>query len=163
MALADVLEFEEWQRDALHFSALWHDIGRTHDGVDYYHGAKSAGRVVGLRLHEGLDDDVRETALFAVTHHSGSEEHANRAVGWLRAGGHDVFRALKDADALDRVRLGSGLDPSFLRFSESHERIEDAWVLLDQTEKPVRRTLAPTPEAQRRLARHGFGLGPSGQ
>lgn len=45
----------------------------------------------------------------------------------------DVFRALKDADALDRVRLGPhDLAPSYLRFEVSHERIETAWALLGQ-------------------------------
>jgi hypothetical protein len=34
---------------------------------------------------------------------------------------------LKDADALDRVRFGPrGLDPTLLRFKESHARIERA-------------------------------------
>ncbi len=52
---------------------MWHDIGRTHDGVDYYHGAKSAGRVMGIGLHLDRCDDrwFVETTLFAVTHHSG--------------------------------------------------------------------------------------------
>ena len=51
MELASALGFENWQREALHHAAIWHDIGRTHDGADYYHGAKSAGRVVGMGLH----------------------------------------------------------------------------------------------------------------
>lgn len=43
----------------------------------------------------------------------------------------NVFRVLKDADALDRVRLG-GLDERFLRFPQSHGRIERAWELLEE-------------------------------
>ncbi len=93
-------------------------------GVDYYHGAKSAGKVVALGLHEGIDPLVYETALFAVTHHCGSEPHAEDAACHVRYfvdlgdGGEwiprfvdaadvmSVFLTLKDADALDRVRLG---------------------------------------------------------
>ena len=42
-----------------------------------------------------------------------------------------VFRALKDADALDRVRLGD-LDESYLRFASSRERVDIASNLLDK-------------------------------
>ncbi len=132
MELASVLGIEPWQREALQYAAMWHDIGRTHDGADYYHGAKSAGRVAGMGLHLSpeVDPFVLEAALFAVTHHCGSESHAELAAAWLPEpdGGWDVFRVLKDADALDRVRLGRwDLDPSQLRFDASHARIERAW------------------------------------
>jgi len=40
-----------------------------------------------------------------------------------------VFRLLKDADALDRVRLGD-LDVNYLRFPVSHARVDRAWELL---------------------------------
>jgi len=45
-----------------------------------------------------------------------------------------VFQVLKDADALDRVRLGD-LDPSYLRFPESLERVDIAWELLAASEE----------------------------
>ncbi len=133
LELAETLDMAPWERSALHYAAMWHDIGRTHDGVDYYHGAKSAGKVVGLGLHTDLDPVILEAVLFAVTHHCGDETHAESAA--LRS--HDpeatlrIFRVLKDADALDRVRLGRGdLEPSFLRFEESWARIDRAWELL---------------------------------
>jgi len=144
MALAEELQLLEWQREALHCAAMWHDIGRTHDGVDYYHGAKSAGKAVALGLHCGVEPLVYETALYAVTHHCGSEEHGERAARfryfepdgdgvfvdrWTdESSALQVFRVLKDADALDRVRLGD-LDPSYLRFPESAQRVETAWEL----------------------------------
>jgi hypothetical protein len=129
--LAGELGLEGWECEALELAARWHDIGRTHDGADYYHGAKSAGKVVGLGLHAGVEAAVLETALFAVTHHCGSEEHAERgthrtpdpAATWR------VFRVLKDADGLDRVRLGD-LDPNMLRHDVSRTRVERAWELL---------------------------------
>jgi hypothetical protein len=133
LALAEALGFAAWQAEALSYAAIWHDIGRTNEGADYYHGAKSAGRVVGLGLHADVDELVCEVALFAVTHHCGDEGHARRASWGLPEpdASWDVFRVLKDADALDRVRLGAGdLDPSQLRFPQSHKRIEVAWELL---------------------------------
>ena len=139
--------FAPWEAQALLHAARWHDIGRTHDGVDYYHGAKSAGKVLALGLHWGLEPQVYEAALAAVTHHSGSEEHGERAMAnleFFQAGGGGfrlqrvpvegamrVFRALKDADALDRVRLGD-LDTSYLRFASSLQRVDLAWQLLEE-------------------------------
>jgi hypothetical protein len=127
------LGLADWEREALSFAAGWHDIGRTHDGSDYYHGAKSAGKVLGLGLHSGVDRRILETVLFAVTHHCGSEEHAERAASWTddETATLRVFRILKDADALDRVRLGD-LDTSFLRFDVSHDYVVRAWELLEE-------------------------------
>lgn len=143
--LADELDLPSWEREALACAALWHDIGRTHDGVDYYHGAKSAGKVVALGLHFNAQPKVYETALYAITHHCGDEAHAESAAHRLSyrvpadAGevpeGIDpdsalrVFRLLKDADALDRVRLGD-LDVNYLRHAESRRRVDRAWELL---------------------------------
>ncbi|MDZ4169075.1 MAG: hypothetical protein U1E26_05420 [Coriobacteriia bacterium] len=135
MWIADREGFAAYQREALHHAAVWHDIGRTHDGADYYHGAKSAGKLVGLGLHNGIDPFVLDLALFAITHHCGSEEHAERAARWTGESEGSylcVFRALKDADGLDRVRLGD-LDPSLLRYECTHHRIDDAYALWSET------------------------------
>ncbi|MDO8950557.1 MAG: HD domain-containing protein [Actinomycetota bacterium] len=131
--LADEVGLPAWQREAVHYAALWHDIGRIDDGADYYHGARSGGRVLGLGLHEALDPIIAEAAIFAVTHHCGSEHHAELALPHQLdpEGFGTVFRILKDADALDRVRLGD-LQERFLRFPQSRTRIERAWVLLDE-------------------------------
>ncbi len=143
--LADLLDLPAWEREALACAALWHDIGRTHDGVDYYHGAKSAGKAVALGLHFTVQPKVYETALYAITHHCGDEGHAERAAHQVRYrvpnDGQEVFervdpesalrvfRLLKDADALDRVRLGD-LDISYLRYDVSRERVNRARELL---------------------------------
>ncbi len=76
--------FSAWEREALTCAALWHDIGRTNDRADYYHGAKSAGKAVTLGLHRGIEPRVYETALYAVTHHCGDEGHGERAAGRVR-------------------------------------------------------------------------------
>jgi hypothetical protein len=84
LEIADALGIDGWEREAITCAALWHDIGRTEDGVDYCHGAKSAGMVVALGLHRSVEQRVYETALFAVTHHSGDENHGERAANNLR-------------------------------------------------------------------------------
>jgi len=146
LELADVLDMRRWEREALGCAAMWHDIGRTDDAEDYFHGAKSAGKAVALGLHHAVEPQVYETALYAITHHCGSEEYGERAaqgLGYYSRDGNAerrrehidpeaalrVFRVLKDADALDRVRLGD-LNPDYLRFAESHGRVERARQLL---------------------------------
>lgn len=131
LAIAEALGLRAWEREALACAARWHDIGRTDDTADYYHGAKSAGKVVGLGLHRGVSAPVLEAALFAVTHHCCPDEHAERAAA--RSADPEatmrVFRVLKDADGLDRVRIDD-LDPSMLRFDVSRTRVDRAWEML---------------------------------
>lgn len=131
--LAAALRLPPWEREALRLAALWHDIGRDSDGRDYFHGGKSAGKVVGLGLHLGVEPVTLEVALLAVTFHSADDrwgeeaaEGASEPESALR-----VFRVLKDADALDRVRLGAkSLNTEMLRFAQSKRRVERAWELL---------------------------------
>jgi len=133
MDIAEALGLDEWERDALHYAAMWHDIGRTNDSVDPTHGTKSAEKVFALGLQTDVELRTLEVALFAMTHHSRDDRHAERAALALKDAEPylRVFRVLKDADGLDRVRLGSGdLDPSYLRFDVSRARVDRAWDLL---------------------------------
>ena len=119
----------DWQREALHYAALWHDIGRVDDNADPLHGSRSAGRVIGLGLHAGLDERVREAALFAVTYHSLPDSVGEEAA--LATADPGAFsatlRLFKDADGLDRVRLGpDGLNPLLLRHPEARARVARA-------------------------------------
>jgi len=104
-------------------AALWHDIGRVHDGWDPGHGRLSVVRVQERGLHASLSTVDARLALFAIRYHCRSDGR-----GELRAAGQEdperalrILWLLKDADALDRVRLaraGEGayeIDPSALR------------------------------------------------
>jgi hypothetical protein len=66
-----------------------------------------------------------------VTHHCGDEGHAERGAHRTPdpASTWQVFRVLKDADGLDRVRLGD-LDVSQLRHDISRTRVPRAHELL---------------------------------
>lgn len=128
------------EREALLLAALWHDIGREHDGGDYFHGARSAGKVLGLGLHLSVEPRVLSLALLVITYHVPDDGWGERA-----ARDHDdpaaaqrVLRVLKDADALDRVRLGpQNLKPQLLRLPASRRRIDRAWALLRATTEEV--------------------------
>ena len=117
-------------------AVLWHDIGRVDDGWDPQHGARGAERVVKLRLHKSLSEDDARLALFAIRYHCRSDRR-----GALRAAGQDdperalrTLWLLKDADALDRVRLGDGayeVDSTVLRHRCTIEMVDFAEELLE--------------------------------
>ena len=119
-------------------AALWHDIGRVNDGWDPRHGALSAKRVADRGLDAAFSKADSRIARFAIRDHSRSDRH-----GELRAtdeADHEralrVLWLLKDADALDRVRLappGQGayeIDSTTLRLTCTIEMIEFAEELL---------------------------------
>ncbi len=114
-------------------AALWHDVGRFHNGVDYNHGARSVGKVIGLGLHEAIERPARDIAFLAAEYHSQDDEWGERAATWLPdpAAAVAAYWVLKDADALDRVRLGGPreVDPRQLRRAWSRGQIELAWEL----------------------------------
>jgi len=131
--LATVLRLPDRQVEAARLAGLWHDIGREHDGGDYFHGARSAGKVIGLGLHRGIALPVLELALLAVNFHNVEDRWGEDAARFATEPGAAlaVFRVLKDADALDRVRFGRNrLDPRLLRFEASHAMVARAVELL---------------------------------
>lgn len=100
----------------------YHDVGRQDDWVDDLHGWRSAQRIGAITGRTGEDLKLLQGAVDA---HSRKEAVLRETV----AGYHpaDLNRAvrlaqlLKDADGLDRVRLGD-LDPSYLRRETSRSR-----------------------------------------
>jgi HD superfamily phosphodiesterase len=122
--LAELLDWPEADtRLALH-AALLHDIGRRHDGPDRWHGAASASRAERLGLVDDLSADEVRVVLFAVTCHSRSDRRARAQAADLDDEAQRALRILwllKDADALDRVRLGprESADPSMLRHPQT--------------------------------------------
>ena len=136
--LTGLLCWDEDDTALVLLAALVHDIGRRHDGVDPWHGATSASRAEHLGLLEGLTPEEAAAVLFAVKYHSRSDERAVRTLErWRDEGGRGrdglrrpdpvrslrVLWLLKDADALDRVRLHypRGADPAMLRHRETVE------------------------------------------
>ena len=132
--LAGALGWGAGDTDLALCAALWHDIGRLDDGIDPEHGARSVARIEHLGLSRALTPAEKRIVHFAVRYHplpdnalADTEEtlwpDAVRAVR--------VLWLLKDADALDRVRLGWGeaADPQMLRHEETRRLLPFAGAL----------------------------------
>ena len=123
-----------------------HDLGRTHDGRCYEHGRLAMERLEQMpELRElfaagGVSDEDYEAIGVAVRSHCLPEELAPEHPHWR------LTALLKDADGLDRVRLGD-LKPEYLRFDVSREMVRFAQALYDAT----RRTVEPGPGYMGRL------------
>lgn len=121
-----------------HGPRLWaavflHDLARHHDGRDDHHGAAAAQR---LRDEPSLQQRLLEAGLTeadypaieaAVTAHSAPKEVARDHLHW------PLIALLKDADGLDRVRLGD-LDPRRLRHDEARAMVPFAQKLFEATD-----------------------------
>ena len=92
-------------------AASYHDVGRTYDGYDIYHGARSALRLAALT---GQTGEALVELQAAVTAHSRPDREMASIVASFQPRdlphAMALTRLLKDADNLDRVRLGD-LDP----------------------------------------------------
>jgi HD superfamily phosphodiesterase len=114
-------------------AALWHHIGREGDGGEPGHGRSSARRADELGLTAELTSGDAAVVRFAILRHSLRDRGSAELAEELAESGDQARRLadperalrvlwlLKDADALDRVRLGLGerADPRQLRHPET--------------------------------------------
>lgn len=109
-----------------------HDLARTHDGRCHRHGADAMRKVESmpevLELFDtgGVVEADYDGIHTAVVHHSLLEELDRSHPHWR------LTSLLKDADGLDRVRLGD-LDPLFLRNDASKAMVPFAEALFNET------------------------------
>lgn len=100
-----VSEGAKIDRKAVRFAAMAHDVGRVNDGTDPDHGRRSA-EWMKRHLAEFMTPETIDLATYAVHWHVPPDHSAPVMTPELMA--------LKDADGLDRVRLGD-LDVDYLR------------------------------------------------
>ena len=114
-------------------ASLYHDIGRTGDGVCYEHGRNSFRKMTsqGLVKMVGLEDEG--ILQFVVENHCIKDAAAIKGISNYRLSNHDraihLFKLFKDCDNLDRVRLGD-LDVRHLRNQHSPGLVKVAGQLL---------------------------------
>jgi hypothetical protein len=109
-------------------AAFIHDMSRRHDGFCSAHGAWAAESKLPLfrKLFReaGAGEDEIKLIYSAVYNHSLPVELVPNDPA------AEITALLKDADALDRIRLGEdNLRPEYFRFRESHSLIEPARTL----------------------------------
>jgi hypothetical protein len=108
-----------------------HDIARKHDGRCSVHGKNawlrlaSLPKVDALLRHGGVRNEDYPAIEYAVTIHSRGEPSPSDP--YYRLG-----TLLKDADGLDRVRLGD-LNPAMLRHDQARSMVGFAQRLFDET------------------------------
>ena len=143
--LTEELEWTAEDRELVLAAALWHDIGRLGDGVEPGHGVGSVEQADGLKLLAALSDEDAAVVRFAILRHSlsddGATAHAEGLaaaadLSWRLADPERALRVLwllKDADALDRIRLGFGeqADPRQLRHRRAVQLIGFAKALYE--------------------------------
>lgn len=126
-------------------AAYIHDIGRKHDDACRKHGQYAMQRLallpeVKVLLEKGgVTDEDWESISAAVEYHC-VDDIPRTHPHW------EMTAILKDADNLDRVRLGD-LDPRFLRFKQSHGLIPFAEALYEETQWSI----SPGPDYFARL------------
>ena len=101
----------------LAYASVYHDIGRTHDGVDYYHGYASYEKVLEHGLLNNHEANEVYTIQELIERHAISDKKAFSFETLDEAKRDEVqflLRYFKDADGLDRVRLGD-LNAKYLR------------------------------------------------
>lgn len=105
--------------------AFIHDMSRQHDGFCTEHGLWAANQKLNqfrdLFLETGMNIEDLEEIKTAVTNHS---VHPDISINHPS---YTTTAILKDADALDRIRMGRfNLNKKFLRFRESIELVDFA-------------------------------------
>ncbi len=134
MRLIDATGWEH-ERTRLWAAVYLHELARTHDGRCEVHGAQAVARwhaspTLQTVLADGGVRDTDHAAIArAVTLHSRPDRHepARQDADW------PLVALLKDADALDRVRIND-LNPAFLRLPQSHGMIDFAEQLFLNTD-----------------------------
>lgn len=116
------------------FGAYIHDMARMHDGYCTKHGADAAKfklqLYIDLFIRNGAIEDDLKTIQQIVTWHSLPNEPSRDHKIW------PTLALLKDADALDRIRLGEhDLNPNYLRHQETIKAIIFGEELFYNTDK----------------------------
>ena len=100
-------------------SAMYHDIGRINDSEDNKHGERASPKLDTVISKESFSDEEKDLMKAMIIAHSIDDKYMQQI--FQMYGIKDIARAtkltniLKDADALDRVRLAGGIDKKYLR------------------------------------------------
>lgn len=121
------------------FTCSYHDIGRSNDRRDDFHGTASAELIVSRALTDIIPDltpaeaAILQAAIATHSMHDSELGNNQRKYGVPEEEAERCRRicwCLKDADNMDRVRLND-LDPKYLRHETSKGMVDTCWYLLN--------------------------------
>ena len=118
-------------------TAIFHDTRRLDDGLDTGHGARAASYYMKY-CEINTDIAFLKPASLVMKYHDRDDETGIKAIAQSIPNEAErtirLYRIFKDADALDRFRLGAnGLDTRFLRHQEAVQLVDFARDLVRQT------------------------------
>ena len=139
LRIADAMQLDDLAMEQLAHAAIFHDTRRQDDLLDIGHGARAAQHYKDFCEKHGEIISFHPQAYFAMAFHDQDDELGLDAIA--HAGGDSkwttVYQIFKDADALDRYRLGPwGLNENFLRNKTSLAMTDFAKDLLIHTIEP---------------------------
>lgn len=136
----DIFGADENALEALAQAAVWHDSRRQDEYLDTGHGARAAVYYTDY-CREHPEIKFHEEVPYLMRYHDLDDTVGVDAI--KKRFGVDAPRVLKmyevfkDADALDRWRLGSrGLDPKYLRTPSARQKVDEARELVNSTVDP---------------------------
>lgn len=132
-ALANLGGLNNKDEEILLIAAQYHDIGREDDYEDNWHGAESADKLEKSGKLKFFPKESTDLIKFLMSQHSKSKTENEQAILELPEEKQERYKMMldymKDADKLDRVRLGKcdGLDVSRLSLPISKKMIKVAY------------------------------------
>jgi hypothetical protein len=121
--------------DALGMAAIFHDSRRLDDGIDKGHGSRAAEYYKDYCREQDLHFDAHT---YYITYYHDQDDSLGLAEiaksPAIRERGVLLYQIFKDADALDRFRLGpEALNVDMLRTEEAHGLVDFAKYLLQKS------------------------------
>lgn len=120
------------EKNALAMAAVFHDSRRLDDGIDKGHGLRAAAYYKNFCIEHDLPFD--EKTYYIIYYHDQDDSVGLAEIKkstTLHERAVSLYQIFKDADALDRFRLGpDALDEKFLRTEEARQLVDLAKELL---------------------------------
>lgn len=136
LRIGDARQVTDRQLQALAMASIFHDTRRKDNYLDTGHGARAAAYYKAFCADHELPflPETYEAICFHDRDDAMGEEDIREHAGADAAPWIEVYHIFKDADALDRLRLGTWcLDPKYLRTPEAKTMIAFAQHLVEVT------------------------------
>lgn len=132
LVLSYLNKLGQQDREILIYSSLYHDIGRTNDGICEIHGKQSIIKIKNFGLGNDWGPEDKKIIFFLIENHCISDSKALQRLDKDTAVDSErvryLFEIFKDSDALDRWRIND-LDTRYLRNKYSCQLVSLAYDL----------------------------------